>query len=321
MRRLNQGIVRPSPLPSNMAVEPWLSISSQLSDLAFQIDLRGFITSFQAGTILQGNDLEICGKDLAGLVSTPLGQDNMLAEQAAIEEFRHVIKLVCLDGRPWSGQAWLRMGQNPPRKYRISLAPRNLEGHTLGAYGQLLDIAALSLTPADMLPAETVTPDNHVIDFETHLWAKPVFAEQLSRRLDRLDVESLPGTLFYIDFSRSPQSLYAAISVRLTEELRDIVRPTDLLGRIDKTTIGLWCDGMDNLTAGERAARLCTTLPALLPTQQTPLTIAAATRWSDSGEDASIVMGHAEATLVLAKENCELNVHTRAMSLWRMLQR
>lgn len=304
-----------------MAPDPWLLISSQLADLSFQIDPRGSITSFQPGTLLQANGLNLRGQNLASLVSTALGKDNEPAEQAAIEEFKHVIKHVCHDGRPWSGQAWLRLGQSTPRKYRISLAPHNLEGHNLGAYGMLLDIAALSLTPADLLPAATVTPDNQVIDFETHLWAKPVFAEQLSRRLDRLDVESLPGTLFYIDFSRSPQSLYSAISVRLTEELRDIVRPTDLLGRIDKTTISLWCDGMDNLTAGERASRLCTTLPALLPTQQTPLTIAAATRWPDSGDDAATVLGYADATLILAKENCERNVHTRAMSLWRILQR
>lgn len=321
MSRLRQSIAGLSPLPQTAVPETWLLISSQLADLAFQIDPRGAITNFQPGTLLQTNALSLRGQNLANLVSTALGEDNEAAEYMAREEFRHVIKHVCHDKTPWSGQVWLRLGLSEPRKYRISLTPYSLEGHVLGAYGLLLDIAALSLTPADMLPAATISPDNQVIDFETHLWAKPVFAEQLSRRLDRLDVESLPGTLFYIDFSRSPQSLYSAISVRLTEELRDIVRPTDLLGRIDKTTIGLWCDGMDNLTAGERAARLCTTLPALLPTQQTPLTIAAATRWPDSGEDASAVLGHANTTLTLAKENCELNVHTRTMSLWRILQR
>lgn len=319
MNRLHQGIV--GSFAQAIPPDPFLLISAQLADLAFRIDQSGSIINFQRGSLLQTNDINLCEQNLASLISTAFGQDNKPAEQAACEEFKHVIQHVCRDGQPWSGQAWMRLGQSTPRKYRISLTPYSQDGHTLGAYGQLLDIAALGLTSADFLPTATVSPDNQIIDFETHLWAKPVFADYLSRRLDRLDVESLPGTLFYIDFSRSPQSLHTAISVRLTEELRDIVRPTDLLGRIDKTTIGLWCDGMDNLTSGERAAKLCTTLPALLPTQQTPLTIAAATRWPDSEEDASTIMGYAAGTLMLAKDYYERNVHSRALSLWRVFQR
>ena len=124
--------------------------------------------------------------------------------------------------------------------------------------------------------------------------------EEIARRFDRLDVEDLPGTLLYLGFSRAPAELHSAVAMRLAEELRDIVRPTDLLGRIDATTIGLWCDGMDHLTGGERAAKFCTQLPAILP-ERTPITVGVAPRWAGSGDDTATVIEHAAVALRLAE--------------------
>ena len=115
-----------------------------------------------------------------------------------------------------------------------------------------------------------------------------------------LDVEDLPGTLLYLGFSRARRCCKAPIAMRLADELRDIVRPTDLLGRINSTTIALWCDGMDHLTGGERAAKFCPQLPAILP-ERTLITVGVASRWPGSGDDPATVIEHAGVALRLAE--------------------
>ena len=106
----------------------------------------------------------------------------------------------------------------------------------------------------------------------------------------------------------------------MAEELRDIVRPTDLLGRIDATTIALWCDNMDHLTGGERAAKFCTQFPALLP-DHTPITVGVAGRWSGSGDDTTQVAEHAAVALRLADLATQRSNGPETAGAWRVWQR
>ncbi len=142
--------------------------------------------------------------------------------------------------------------------FRLSLAPRISGGAVIGTYGLLFDMDTPELTLPDRhagRPDDPALLHNTMLDAETGLWSHRTFGEEIARRFDRLDVEEQPGTLLYLGFSRSGTKFRSAVAIRLAEELRDIVRPTDLLGRIDESTIGLWCDGMDHLTGGERAAK------------------------------------------------------------------
>jgi hypothetical protein len=114
--------------------------------------------------------------------------------------------------------------------------------------------------------------------------------------------------------------LHSAVAMRMADELRDVVRPTDLLGRIDATTIALWCDGMDHLTGGERAAKFCNQLPAILP-GQTVITVGVATRWAGSGDDPSSASEHAAIALRLADMAAEHAADKDALGAWRVWQR
>jgi len=161
---------------------------------------------------------------------------------------------------------------------------------------------------------------NAMLDAETGLWSGRTFAEELARRFDRLDVEELPGTLLYLGFSRAGAAQQTAVAMRLAEELRDIVRPTDLLGRLDATTIALWCDGMDHLTGGERAAKFCAQLPAVLP-EHTLVTVGVAPRWAGSGDDPASVIEHAAVALRLADMATERAAEPSSAGAWRVWQR
>jgi len=78
--------------------------------------------------------------------------------------------------------------------------------------------------------------------------------------------------------------------------LREIIRPTDLLGRVNRTTIGLWCDNMDHLTGAERAAKFCQHMPASLP-DQAVIAVGLATRWPNSGDDSGTILDRAGMAL------------------------
>jgi len=296
----------------------WLSVGAMLADLAFETDPLGRFTAFGPGRALGRQACELMGVEMASLLTGRSAEEEALGAT----EFRSIVTTICVECVAWHGRVRLNGPENMERLYRLSLAPRFSGGAIAGTYGLLFDLEA----------PELALPDRHagavdeaglrlasVLDTQTGLWTGPTFADEVSRRLDRLDVEEQPGTLLYLGFSRAEAKLRTAVAMRLAEELRDIVRPTDLLGRIDETTIGLWCDGMDYLTGGERAAKFCTTLPALLP-EQTLITVGVAPRWAGSGEDAAMVMEHAAVTLRLADYACERLQDTAPASAWRVWQ-
>ncbi len=303
-------------LPS--AAQSWLPVGAMLADLAFETDPLGRFTAFGPGRVLGRQGMELMGVELASLLAGQSAEEEALGAS----ELRSIITTICVECVAWHGRVRLSGPGEAGRLYRLSLAPRLSGAAVAGTYGLLFDLEA----------PELALPDRHagamdeagfrlasVLDTETGLWTALTFADEISRRLDRLDVEEQPGTLLYLGFSRAEDKLRAAVAMRLAEELRDIVRPTDLLGRVDETIIGLWCDGMDHLTGGERAAKFCATLPALLP-GQTLLTVGVATRWAGSGEDATMIMEHAAVALRLADFACAQAKENGPASAWRVWQ-
>ena len=294
-----------------------------LADLAFETDPMGRFAAFGPGKVLGQPSASLLGVELANLLAGGNAEEDALSAK----QFRAIIATICTECVAWHGKVRLGQLDGSTAMFRLSLAPRIAGGSVTGTYGLLFDMDSPELTLPDRNAGRADDPalsHNAMLDSETGLWSSRTFADEISRRLDRLDVEEQPGTLLYLGFSRITPKLRCAVAIRLAEELRDIVRPTDLLGRIDETTIGLWCDGMDHLTGGERAAKFCVSLPAMLP-DLAIITVGVAPRWSGSGDDAPSVQEHAAVALRLAdmaaeRANPSADPGT-AIGAWRVWQR
>jgi len=150
----------------------------------------------------------------------------------------------------------------------------------------------------------------------TGLLNRRAFLEELSRRLDRLDRENLPGTLMFVDIDHFKQlndrlgHETGDIALGLTATLlRDTVRPADLVARLGGDEFAMWLDAADDLTAAERAEHLRVAGPralALLGEQsgvQLTFSIGIATRWPARGEDIETVMHRADQAMYQVKRN------------------
>ena len=315
-----------SPYPASAPLAPapgksWLAVAAMLADLAFETNPMGCFTAFGPGRVLGQPATQLLGVELASLLAGGTEEEEALSAA----QFRAIITTICTECVAWHGKVRLAQAHGGSAIFRLSLAPR-ISGNTVtGTYGLLFDMDTPELTLPDRHAGHAGDPalsHNAMLDAETGLWSSRTFAEEVGRRFDRLDVEEQPGTLLYLGFSRAGVKLRSAVAMRLAEELRDIVRPTDLLGRIDETTIGLWCDGMDHLTGGERAAKFCASLPAMLP-EQAIITVGVAPRWAGSMDDAQSVLEHAAVALRLADMAAERanKDGAAAAGAWRVWQR
>ncbi len=296
----------------------WLAVAAMLTDLAFETDTLGRFTAFGPGKVLGQPAQNLLGMEAANLLAGPAEEEALSAAQ-----FRSVVTTICMECVAWHGKVRLAQPDGGSGVFRLSLAPRIAGGTVIGTYGILFDLDTPELTLPDSHAGRADDPalrHNTMLDAETGLWSSRTFIEEIARRFDRLDVEELPGTLLCLGFSRAKPGLQSAVAMRLAEELRDVVRPTDLLGRIDKTTIALWCDGMDHLTGGERAAKFCAQMPSVLP-ERTTVTVGVAPRWPGSGDDPATVMEHAAVALRLADMATERVTEPNLGGAWRVWQR
>lgn len=304
-----------APAPGNS----WLAVAAMLADLAFETDPMGCFSAFGPGKALGQPSATLLGVELATLLAGGTAEEEALSAA----QFRSIITTICTECVAWHGKVRLAQAHGGTAFFRLALAPRIAGSAVIGTYGLLFDMDTPELTLPDRHAGHADDPAlirNTMLDAETGLWSGRTFSDEIARRFDRLDVEEQPGTLLYLGFSRSAAKLRSAVAIRLAEELRDIVRPTDLLGRIDETTIGLWCDGMDHLTGGERAAKFCASLPAMLP-EAAIITVGVAPRWSGSGDDAQSVQEHAAVALRLADMAAERAKGEAPAGAWRVWQR
>ena len=102
------------------------------------------------------------------------------------------------------------------------------------------------------------------IDRLTGLPNRRWFLDEADRHIDRLDLDGVVGTLVLIDID-DLRSVNLALGraqgdrvlVRMASQLRAMVRPSDVVARVGADEFALWQDGMDHLTAAERAEALC----------------------------------------------------------------
>jgi diguanylate cyclase (GGDEF)-like protein len=102
------------------------------------------------------------------------------------------------------------------------------------------------------------------IDRLTSLPNRRWFLDEADRHIDRLDQDACVGTLVLIDIDdlrRINLVLGRArgdrVLIQMASQLRALVRPSDVVARIGPDEFALWQDGMDHLTAAERAESLC----------------------------------------------------------------
>ena len=150
----------------------------------------------------------------------------------------------------------------------------------------------------------------------TGLMNRRAFLEELTRHIDRLDREELPGTLMYTDLDNfkplndrmghdaGDKALCAVASL-----LRDAVRPTDLVARLGGDEFAMWLNGADHMTAAERAERLRVDGPRRLAEvtgQFAPaltISIGIATRRACGGEEIEGLMRRADAAMYEVKRS------------------
>lgn len=102
----------------------------------------------------------------------------------------------------------------------------------------------------------------------TSLLNRRAFMEELERHVDRLDRDNEPGTLMFADMDHFKAVNDAMgheagdrVLVSAAELLRRVVRPTDLVARLGGDEFAVWLNGVDHMTAAERADVLRETLP------------------------------------------------------------
>jgi GGDEF domain-containing protein len=264
------------------ATSDWLRVAALLGDVAFELDVEFRFSAFGA--------LSMFGHQTPGLLNRRAA-DILVADGEALSDILVTVRNELVI---WHGQINLQHADGTARICRLALAPKlNGNGKVVGVYGLIIDLTAPELNAA---VTASEPKQDRVLDPETGLWNVTTFIEQASRRFDRLEVENQPGTLLFLGFGRAQPSMQTPTAMRLADELREIVRPTDLLGRINRTTIALWCDGMDHLTGGERAARFCKHLPAALPDHPL-ISVGLATRWPGHADDVASVVERASLAL------------------------
>jgi len=103
------------------------------------------------------------------------------------------------------------------------------------------------------------------IDRLTGLPNRRWFLDESDRHIDRLDVDAAVGTLVLVDIDDLRGVNLALgreqgdrVLVRMAGQLRAMVRPSDVVARVGADEFAVWQDGMDHLTAAERADALCT---------------------------------------------------------------
>lgn len=117
--------------------------------------------------------------------------------------------------------------------------------------------------------ARLVSLENAVLlsraDPLTGMLNRRAFQEEVARRIARLEHDSQPASLFFVDLNnfklvndvRGHQA-GDAILIEVAHLLQESTRPSDLVGRIGGDEFVLWLDEADGAISGERAAAILT---------------------------------------------------------------
>ncbi len=156
-------------------------------------------------------------------------------------------------------------------------------------------------------------PDEAGIDRLTGLPNRLYFLDETDRHIERLAQDGVPGTLMVVELDDLDQMALSHgqpardwMLVRIGALIRAMVRPADLVGRVGGGTFAAWFDGMDHMTAAERAQDLCDRrislpeAPGRGVISAPSLSIGIACRSSQSEEDARGLLLHAREAAAAA---------------------
>ncbi|HEY4041969.1 MAG TPA: GGDEF domain-containing protein, partial [Rhodopila sp.] len=166
------------------------------------------------------------------------------------------------------------------------------------------------------------------IDRLTGLPNRRWFLDEADRHIERLDLDVVVGTLILIDIDdlrgvnlTSGREQGDRVLTRLAGALRNLVRPSDLVARVGADEFALWLDGMDHLTAAERAEALCSrrSLRDVSDGQTVTFSVGIASRQPGSIEDVRTLLrrAHMAAREVKARGGGGWRVsHPEPISRW-----
>ncbi len=148
----------------------------------------------------------------------------------------------------------------------------------------------------------------------TGLLNRRAFLDEVTRRMDRLERDAMPGTLMFIDLDHfkmlndlaghdtGDEALCAASGL-----LSRVVRPTDVVARLGGDEFAVWLDGADELAAAERAERLCEAAPRELAALgaasgvHLSMSIGIACRWPGGEDDMDSLLRRADGAMYEVK--------------------
>lgn len=214
-----------------------------------------------------------------------------------------------------------------PDKRPILVCPWALPARQLGGLALWRMPGARGWTAADHALAASVTglmrvivehsPNNFGLDRLTRLPNRPYFLDEVNRHIERLELEldQVSGTMMMIDLDGLDglNTLFGRhagdrMLIRVAALLRAMVRPTDIVARVGADEFAVWLDGMDHMTAAERADSLgqrpLSTINEDQGGPEIPQTfsIGIATRQVGSSEDARTLLRRAHMAMREVKQ-------------------
>ncbi len=206
---------------------------------------------------------------------------------------------------------------------------RRRNGETTGLFtwrppqGRAMDKDDLALCSSASAMIRMILEHEHVqqelalqarTDPLTSLLNRRAFLHEVSKRIDRLECDGLPGTLLFIDLDHFKvvndchgHEAGDAALCRVASLLRATVRPTDLIARFGGDEFAVWLDGADELAAAERAETLRVDAPFALAHNddrlqvKMTLSIGIATRWPGRNEDIELLIQRADQAMYRVK--------------------
>jgi len=162
-------------------------------------------------------------------------------------------------------------------------------------------------------------PGEAAIDRLTGLPNRSYFLSEVNRHIDRLEQDGTSATMLLVDLDglRRVNAAFGRgvgdeLLLRVANLLRAMVRPVDMVARVGGDEFAVWLDGMDHMTAAERAVGLADRRLALPEggegntdlMQQTELTLSVgiASRTLGDGEDARALLRRSHKALWDAKQ-------------------
>ena len=271
----------------------WGDLLSLAADLAFETDRWGRVVFMAPATVL--------GWPTGALLHKPA--EVLLASPGSVAGFNPFRAATPVRGR----RAWLNRASGGHACLRFTCTP------LLDRSGTPLGTRGIGMLEPHISPPRPWRPEA-IVDHLTGLPNRHAFVADLSRRIERLDLDLLAGTLLWANLDgfgtlneRVGSGLGDRVLAKVAALISATLRPTDLIGRLGGDTFAMWLSGADHMTAAERAEALRLAVPEAAAALTGPsgppigISIGIAARSLASGETVEMLMRRAERAMVAVK--------------------